>query len=112
MIFDTHRVSLVLGVETLHLQGIHYSHGHSRLSKYSDVCLTHLAGNAFHAWCCGGTLLATLFLLAELHTAQKPPESLIQEQPHAGTNSARPFKRGFSALEDLDAIWGVHPGGD
>jgi len=45
----THKCRTALGVEAMHMQGIHYGVNHNKLLKYPDSFLTDIAGNAFEA---------------------------------------------------------------
>jgi hypothetical protein len=64
--FDTSLVRMVLGIEAMMMQGLHYGPKHDLLQALDDGHLMSLAGNAFHSWCCAATVYCGLLLLAEL----------------------------------------------
>lgn len=52
-VYISDRCRLVMGLESLNLQGIHYGADHVKLAHYTDTFLLDLAGNAFHTGTCG-----------------------------------------------------------
>ena len=53
--------------------------------------------------------MSTLLLLAEMHSRAAPAEAASPERlrPASSPQLVSAMKRGRSALEDLDAIWGI-----
>ena len=77
---DSQRCRLVLGVEALQMQGIHYGRMHGTASLEDNARLMSLAGNAFNVWCCAASWLSLLVVRGEMYSlnsgqAQSPSGS-------------------------------------
>ena len=93
----THRVREALGIEAMHMQGLHYGKDHSKLRAMSSPLLRNLAGNAFHAYCCAVTFMTSLAVLARgWSQGQAACAAVAGEEP---------------ADSDLDELWGCGPWG-
>ena len=55
-----HRCRLVCGLESLHLQGLHYGSLHKAVESFPNALLADLAGNAFHSYCCAASMVTVL----------------------------------------------------
>jgi site-specific DNA-cytosine methylase len=60
-VYLRHRCRMMTGFESMMLQGIHYGREMPETMVWASKELQDLAGNAFHAWCHGASLLVLLY---------------------------------------------------
>lgn len=102
----SHRCRLVRGQEAFAMQGIHYAERHTELADVSESLLMDMAGNAFHAWCCGAALLATLTLLAEAAaTGKQEDEQLAADSLESMIYQDDVLDYFDPGVEDCQAFW-------
>ena len=61
------RGRLMVGLEAMYLQGIHYGSRQVRLlevHRNQESLVADLAGNAFHTWCCAAMVLVRELIFA------------------------------------------------
>ena len=110
--FDTSRLRLLLGVEGLHFQGMHFGERHKKLTPtdatassncgFSNHCLMGLAGNGMHVWCVGAALLCTIRLLAEAQHRRRVAATAEQASSFKRWRASS-FQR--CASDWLDIVW-------
>ena len=88
------------------MQGIHYDAEHALLDNMDDARLMSLAGNAFHTWCCGASLISLLFVLSEIWARRHSSAAASAEAAEASPPEI-PRVGKKRSLDDLCEIWGV-----